>query len=72
MMNNFFEKNAEIRLNNGVVLTIVDDYRGENDLILYKVKQYYPVEKVEILTQNQLLLLLENLNKYTKEKRNEK
>lgn len=60
-MENFFEKDATIRLEGGITLLILDVYTDDN-LTLYKVKKY-PMETIEILTENQLLLLLKHLNK---------
>lgn len=60
-MENFFEKDATIRLEGGITLLILDVYADDN-LTLYKVKKY-PMETIEILTENQLLLLLKHLNK---------
>jgi hypothetical protein len=59
-MENFFEKDATIRLEGGITLLILDIYI-DNNITLYKVKKY-PMEAIEILTENQLLLLLTHLN----------
>lgn len=62
-MKEFFEKDATIRLEGGITLLILDVYNSEHDnLVLYKVKKY-PMETIEILTENQLILLLKHLNK---------